>query len=155
MFNSNFLDVFPNLFSKEDYNDDYDEPDGLETAEQAQILRIISSENVSTKEQKCVKNRVLRANQFSCYFLNSAGQHIFHLLIYLVAKLFLVLVVSVCLGGADLNKKTPQSTKSRKQKKSNFAQGPTPENFGLPQMNGTINPEHSIRKTTRITRFLI
>lgn len=88
MFNSNFLSLIPNPFGNEDYNDDYE--GGSDAA--APQKRIIT-DSALIAERKCPANNVMRTNEFSCYFLNSSGQHIIHGSIYIVFKSLLIFLI--------------------------------------------------------------
>ena len=88
MFNSNFLSLIPNPFGVEDYNDDYD----VWSTNSLPSTRIISDDTL-IKDRKCAKNNVMADNEFSCYFLNSSGQHIIHGSIYIFFKCLLIFLI--------------------------------------------------------------
>jgi len=88
MFNSNFLSLVPNPFGNEDYNDDY-EGGGDAPAPQTRII----ADSSLIAERKCPPNNVMRTNEFSCYFLNSSGQHIIHGFIYIIFKVLLIFLI--------------------------------------------------------------
>ena len=73
MFNSNFLSLVPNPISKEEYNDDYDGVSEASSAETKPTKRLVAVESSEVLERKCPQNKIMRDNEFSCYFLNSSG----------------------------------------------------------------------------------
>ena len=91
MFNSNFLSLVPNPFGNEDYNDDFYDNHDVVTPNTPQMRLIADSTFLS--ERKCSKNQLLSDNEFSCYFLNSSGQHITHGLFYILIKSILIFLI--------------------------------------------------------------
>lgn len=92
MFNSNFLSLVPNPFGNSDYDDDYDGISNELTPNTPQIRLIADSNLIS--ERKCSNNQMMRNNEFSCYFLNSSGQHIIHGFFYIFFKMVLIFLIN-------------------------------------------------------------
>lgn len=89
MFNSDFLSLVPNPLSREEYEDDSDDDVGGGSMTEVRRLQ----ESSPSSEQKCPKDQVMRDNEFSCYFLNSSGQHIIHGSIYIILKILLIFLI--------------------------------------------------------------
>jgi len=83
---------------------------------------------------RCVRNEIMAKNEFSCFFLNSGGQHLIHIAAYLLLKLLLSLSVAI------MSNKTKLTLQQQHEKEKNQQQEKNDQN------NQTIDATSEVSK---------
>ena len=117
------MSLVPNPFGNSDYDDDYNSNSDAVTPNTPQIRLIADSSLIA--DRKCSKNQVMSVSEFSCYFLNSSGQHLIHGFFYIFFKMVLIFLtnclcknrIKTIMIDMDLEKMEMESKQKQKEEK--------------------------------------